>query len=51
VRVPPKTIYVRPDDEALFERAEQWAARHRLSLSALIAAALEEYLIAHGDQT
>jgi hypothetical protein len=46
--VPAKTIYVRPDDEALIEREEQWAARHRLGLSALIAAALEEYLAARG---
>jgi len=51
MRVPPKTIYVRPDDQALFERAEQWAARHRLSLSALIAAALDEYLAVHRDES
>ena len=39
-----RTIYVRPSDEALFEAAESYAERNRLSLSALIAAALEEYL-------
>ena len=39
-----RTIYVRPGDEALFEAAERYADRNRLSLSALIAAALEEYL-------
>jgi hypothetical protein len=39
-----RTIYVRPSDEALFEAAEKYAERNRLSLSALIAVALEEYL-------
>jgi hypothetical protein len=39
-----RTIYVRPGDEALFEAAEMYAERNRLSLSALIAVALEEYL-------
>ena len=38
-----RTIYVRPD-EALFAAAERYAERNRLSLSALIAAALEAYL-------
>jgi len=51
LRVPPKTIYVRPDDEALFERTEHWAVRHRLSLSAPIAAALDVYVAAHSDQS
>jgi hypothetical protein len=45
--VPNRTIYVRPADEALFEAAERYAERNRLSLSALIAAALEEYLGRH----
>jgi hypothetical protein len=39
-----RTIYVRPGDEARFEAAERYAERNRLSLSSVIAAALEEYL-------
>jgi hypothetical protein len=39
-----RTIYVRPGAQALFEAAELYAERNRLSLSALIAVALDEYL-------
>jgi hypothetical protein len=39
-----KTIYVRADDAALWERAEAYAAARRLSMSALIMTALEQFL-------
>jgi predicted transcriptional regulator len=42
--VPPLTIFVRETDVELFERARRLAERRRMSLSALIAAALEQYL-------
>jgi hypothetical protein len=37
-------IYIRDQDVALFEQAEQYAKRNRMSLSRLIAVALEQYL-------
>jgi predicted transcriptional regulator len=42
--VPPLTIFVREADVELFERARRFAERRRMSLSALIAAAIEQYL-------
>jgi hypothetical protein len=45
--VPNKTIYVRDDDLPLFERAVQYAKRHRSTLSGVIAMALEEFLERH----
>ncbi len=39
-----KTIYVRQDDAALWERAERYASARRLSMSALIMTTLERYL-------
>lgn len=39
-----RTIYVREEDVALWERAEQYARAHRLTMSALILTALERYL-------
>jgi hypothetical protein len=42
--MPNRMIYVRDADVPLFERAERYAERHRTSLSALIATALQEYL-------
>jgi hypothetical protein len=45
----PKTIYV-PRRRSAVRACRTGAARHRLSLSALIAAALDEYLATHGDQ-
>jgi predicted transcriptional regulator len=48
--MPNKTIYIRPDDESLWERAEQYAERNRLSLSWLIARALDEYLDERGPR-
>jgi hypothetical protein len=39
-----KTVYVREDDAALWDRAERFAKARRLSMSALIMTALEQYL-------
>jgi hypothetical protein len=42
--VPNLTIFVRDADLELFDRARRFAERRRMSLSALIAEALERYL-------
>ena len=45
--MPPKTIYVREDDVSLWERAVAFARARRMTVSALIMTALEEYLERH----
>ena len=39
-----KTVYVRKEDAAVWERAEQYARVRRLSMSALVITALEQFL-------
>jgi hypothetical protein len=43
-----KTIYVRVEDQDLWDRAEQYANARRLTMSALIMTALEKFLDDHG---
>lgn len=38
------SVYVRDDDLELWERAEKYARRHRMPISGLVMAALEEFL-------
>lgn len=45
--MPPKTIYVRQDDEGLWDRAVAFARSRRLTMSALVLLAIEEYLERH----
>jgi hypothetical protein len=45
-----KGIYVRQDDIELWQRAERFAKARRLTMSALIMTALDEYLREHGDE-
>jgi hypothetical protein len=46
-----KTIYVRVEDQNLWQRAEAYAKARRLPMSALVMTALEKYLDqAGGDQ-
>ena len=40
-------VYVRDSDLELWERAEQYARKHRMPVSGLVMAALEEYLTRH----
>jgi hypothetical protein len=42
------SVYVRDDDLELWERAEKYARRHRMPISGLVLAALEEFLAAAG---
>jgi hypothetical protein len=44
-----RTIYIRPADEDVWLKAEQYAERHRVSVSWLLARALDEYLEAHSE--
>jgi hypothetical protein len=44
-----KTIYVRVEDQDLWQRAEAYAKAGRLSMSALIMTALEKYLNQAGE--
>jgi predicted transcriptional regulator len=44
-----KTAISLPDE--LFARGEQFAERHRRSRSDVMAAALDEYLLRHGDES
>ena len=39
-----KAVYVREQDVELWERAERYARSHRLTMSALVLTALEQYL-------
>jgi hypothetical protein len=48
--MPPRTIYVKESDVPLWERCEAYAKRHRLSMSALIMTALEQYLDWQGEK-
>jgi len=41
------SVYVRGEDRKLWERAEQYARKRRLSMSALVMTALEEHLERH----
>lgn len=41
------SVYVRAEDRPLWERAEEHARKRRLSMSALVMTALEEYLERH----
>jgi hypothetical protein len=45
--VPRKSIYVREEDARLWARAESYARARRLTMSALIMSALEEFLARH----
>lgn len=44
------SIYVRDEDLALYERAEEHARKRRMPMSGLVMAALEEYLARHGGR-
>lgn len=44
-----RSIYVRLEDEPLWERAAAYAKAHRLPMSALIMTALEAYLADQAD--
>lgn len=44
------SVYVRDDDLALWERAEEHARKRRMPVSGLILTALEEYLTRHDPQ-
>ncbi|GAA5111336.1 hypothetical protein [Haloechinothrix salitolerans] len=39
-----KSLYVRDEEIALWQRAEQYAKAHRMPVSGLVMAALEAYL-------
>ena len=39
------SVYVRDEDLALWERAEEYARRHRMPVSGLVMAALERFLV------
>lgn len=39
-----KAVYVREQDTALWERAEAYAAKRRMTVSAVVLSALEAYL-------
>lgn len=41
------SVYIRAADLPLWERAEDYARRNRLAVSALVLAALETYLAEH----
>ena len=43
-----KAVYVKDDDLPLWQRATAYARRQRLTMSALILLALEDYLERHG---
>lgn len=43
------SIYVRAEDRLLWERAEEYARKRRLSTSGLVMTALEAYLAQHED--
>jgi hypothetical protein len=45
-----RTVYVREDDVALWERAEAFARARRVPMSGLILLALEKYLEDQGSQ-
>ena len=45
-----KTIYVRASDVPIWRRAEAFARRRRLTVSALVINALEAYLAEHDDE-
>jgi predicted transcriptional regulator len=42
-----KNVYIRARDEAVWQRAEQWAEKHDRSLSWVLAKALQEFLDRH----
>jgi hypothetical protein len=44
------SVYVRDEDLDLWERAERYARKRRLAVSALIMTALEHYLAADGER-
>lgn len=44
-----KAIYVTDADLELWEAAEKYAADHRMKISGVVLAALQEYLARHGD--
>lgn len=45
-----RSVYIRDEDAAIWERAERFAKRRRMPMSGLVLAALERYLADEDDE-